>query len=154
MDLTPLCLPPGSPLSRGPRGGAGGGVYTKAMPIHAMITEDDFISRTILAGLLEDFYPDVRIVCMAPTVKESLEFLRDHKIDLLFLDIELPDGKGFDILRSIHNVDFIVIITTSYPKYQEEAGSFHNLYTIIKPLTRQNLEKAMQCFRKEETYLN
>lgn len=116
------------------------------MPINAMITEDDLLSRKILSYLLEDYYPDVHIVGMAQTVRDSLEFLKDHKIDLLFLDIELPDGKGFDILKSLPNVDFTVIITTSYLRYKEEAGAFPNLYTIIKPLARQNLENAMKCF--------
>jgi two-component system, LytTR family, response regulator len=76
------------------------------MPINAMITEDDLLSRTILCDLLEDYFPDVHIVGMAQTVKESVEFLKDHKIDLLFLDIELPDGKGPDILRSAPECGF------------------------------------------------
>jgi two-component SAPR family response regulator len=116
------------------------------MIINAMITEDDLFSRTVLCDLLEDYYPDVKIVGMAQTVKDSVEFLKDHKVDLLFLDIELPDGKGPDILLALQNVDFTVIITTSFVKYTEELGSPKIIYSILKPLTRKSLEIAMKAF--------
>ena len=105
----------------------------------------------MLCDLLEDYFPDVHIVGMAQTVKESVEFLKDHKIDLLFLDIELPDGKGPDILKSIQNVDFTVIITTSFVKYAEEISSNDILFSILKPLTRESLDKAMRCFSEKKT---
>ncbi len=120
------------------------------MQINAMITEDDLLSRTMLCDLLEDYFPDVHIMKMAQTVKESVEFLKEHKIDLLFLDIELPDGKGFDILKSLRNVDFTVIITTSFLKYAEELSSADILYSIIKPLTHDSLDKAMKCFSRKK----
>jgi two-component system, LytTR family, response regulator len=119
------------------------------MPINTMIAEDDLLSRAILVDLLEDHFPQVQIVGMEGTVKDSIVFLNDHKIDLLFLDIELPDGKGFDILRSLQNWNFSVIITTSYVKHAEELDSLNILYSIIKPLTRQSLEKAMKVFRRK-----
>jgi two-component system, LytTR family, response regulator len=121
------------------------------MPINAMITEDDLLSRTMLCDLLEDYFPEVHIVGMAQTVKESVEFLKDHKIDLLFLDIELPDGKGPDILKAIRNVDFTVIITTSFVKYAEDLRSVEILYSIIKPLTHESLDKAMKCFSEKKS---
>ena len=121
------------------------------MSINAMITEDDLLSRTMLCDLLEDYFPEVHILGMAQTVKESVEFLKDHKIDLLFLDIELPDGKGPDILKALRNVDFTVIITTSFVKYAEELRSAEILYSIIKPPTHESLEKAMKCFTEKKT---
>jgi two-component SAPR family response regulator len=123
------------------------------MSINAMITEDDLLSRTMLCDLLEDYFPEVHIVEMAQTVKESVEFLKDHKIDLLFLDIELPDGKGPDILKALQNVDFTVIITTSFVKYAEELSSADILYSIEKPLTHESLEKAMKCFSEKKSNL-
>lgn len=120
------------------------------MTINAMITEDDLFSRTVLCDLLEDYYPDVKIVGIAQTVKDSVEFLMDHKVDLLFLDIELPDGKGPDILLALQNVDFTVIITTSFVKYNEKLGSPNIIYSILKPLTHESLEIAMKAFFGEK----
>jgi len=115
-----------------------------------MITEYDLLSRAMLCDLLEDRFPEVHIVGMADNVKDSVVFLNDHKKDLLFLDIELPDGMGFDILRSLQNWDFYVIVATSYAKYAEELGSLNILYSIVKPLTRQSLEKAMMRFSEKK----
>ncbi len=120
------------------------------MTINAMITEDDLLSMAMLHDLLEDNFPDVHIIAMAETVQDSIAFLKDHKIDLLFLDIELPDGNGFDILRSLKNFDFNVILTTSYNKYAEEPGSLDILYSIVKPLTRQSLDKAMNKLQESD----
>lgn len=117
------------------------------MPINTMITEDDLLSRAILVDLLEDHFPDVKIIGMVETVKDSIIFLENHKIDLLFLDLELPDGKGFDILRSIQTRDFAVIVTTSYTKYAEELTSLNIFHSIVKPLTYQRLEKVMKDFQ-------
>ena len=68
------------------------------MPVNAMITEDDLLSMAMLHDLLEDHFPDVHIVKMARTVKDSMGFLKENNIDLLFLDIELPDGNGVSSL--------------------------------------------------------
>lgn len=125
------------------------------MPINAMITEDDPLSKAILCDLLEDYFPDVHIICMAETVKESVAFLTEHKIDLLFLDIELPDGKGFDILTGFENLELGVIVTTSYASY---AGSekFCNLVDfLVKPVTRQTLSNAIGMYNQQlHTHIN
>jgi len=120
----------------------------EAMPINAMITEDDLFSMTILCDLLEDYFPDVRVLGIAETVKDTVEFLREHPVDLLFLDIELPDGKGPDVLKSIHDRDMKVIVTTSFPRYLEEQGSDQILHAITKPLTYERLAAAMEIYLK------
>jgi two-component system, LytTR family, response regulator len=119
------------------------------MPIAAMITEDDLLSMAMLHDLLEDDFPEVHIVGMAKTVEESLAFLKEHKIDLLFLDIELPDGNGFDILERSENKDFSVIITTSYVTYSS-SGNFINLVDfLVKPVTPGALRNAMRRYDQQ-----
>jgi two-component SAPR family response regulator len=126
-----------------------GRVYPKPMPIEAMITEDDLLSMAMLRDLLEDNFPEIHIVGMFKTVKESLAFLKEHKIDLLFLDIELPDGNGFDILERSENKDFSVIITTSYVTYSS-SGKFINLVDfLVKPVTPGALQNAMRRYNQQ-----
>ena len=119
-----------------------------AMLINAMITEDDLFSMTILCDLLEDYFPEVRVLGIAETVKDTVEFLREHPVDLLFLDIELPDGKGPDVFKSIQDRNMKVIVTTSFPRYIEEQGSDQILHTILKPLTYERLTAAMEIYLK------
>ena len=119
------------------------------MTIKAMITEDDLLSRTMLSDLLEDHFPGVYIVGMAQTVKDSLEFIRYHQIDLLFLDLELPDGNGFEILESSESRDFGVIITTSHSTRVKEPKQ-HNLIALLeKPVTIDALWNAMKRYDQQ-----
>ena len=114
-----------------------------------MITEDDLLSSAMLYDLLEDHFPWVHIVGMARTVKDSIAFLKDNKIDLLFLDIELPDGTGFDILAGSETKNFSVIITTSYVTYAG-TGKFINLVDfLVKPVTLGALANAMRRYDQQ-----
>ena len=113
-----------------------------------MITEDDLLSMAMLHDLLEDHFPGVHIAGMTQTVKDSLTFLKDHNIDLLFLDIELPDGNGFDILTGADKKNFGVIITTSYLTYAN-SGEFFNLVDfLVKPVTLFALKQAICKFEQ------
>jgi two-component system, LytTR family, response regulator len=119
------------------------------MPINAMITEDDLLSRTLLCDLLEDYFPEVHIVGTAQSVKESLALLNGNKIDLLFLDVELPDGNGFEILAGTENKNFGVIITTSYVTYANSA-KINNLVDFLeKPVSHGALENAMRRYDQQ-----
>jgi len=111
-----------------------------------MITEDDLLSAAMLYDLIEDYFPGVIIIRKAQTMKDSVAFLHGHKIDLLFLDIELPDGNGFEILRSLEVVNFEVVITTSHPNYMEANPSQKILACIVKPVTLSTLQQAMNMF--------
>jgi two-component system, LytTR family, response regulator len=117
-----------------------------AMPIRAMIIEDDLLSSTMLCDLLEDHFPEIEIVGVTESVKDSLQFLEDHKIDLLFLDIELPDGNGFDILCGTKNKRFGVIITTSYQTYAADPQPGNLVDFIVKPVTLNTLRNAIQKY--------
>jgi response regulator of citrate/malate metabolism len=119
------------------------------MLINVMITEDDLLSAAMLCDLLEDHFPFVRIVRKTQTVRDSVAFLRDNKIDLLFLDIELPDGNGFDILAGRETIDFEVIVTTSFRNYQGKVPAKKVLASIIKPVTSESLGVAMNAFMDE-----
>ena len=114
--------------------------------IRAFITEDDLLCRAILNDLLEDHFPGIQVVGMAGTVSETLQFLVTHPVDLLFLDIELPDGQGTEILSLFRNAEFLVIVTTSYHKYIEDHLPQKVLHSIIKPLNYGNLNPAMKKF--------
>lgn len=112
-----------------------------------MITEDDLLSRIMLCDLLADNFPEVFIVYMAPTVRESILFLCSNKIDLLFLDIELPDGNGLDILKRIKLSNFRIIITTSYPEYTNIPICSGNLLgLLVKPVTISSLKEVMKKY--------
>jgi two-component system LytT family response regulator len=118
------------------------------MAIQSLIVEDDLLSMAMLKDLLEDFFPEVLIAGMTHTVRDSLEFLEDHQVDMLFLDIQLPDGNGFDILNRKAKAGFKVVVTTSYPYYPIENQIFSIVDFIVKPVSKSAMRRAIDIYLK------
>ena len=114
--------------------------------ILALIIEDDALNSAQLKDLLNDHFPFVRIAGIAETLQDARPLLKCLHIDLLFLDIELPDGKGFDLLASLPEVNFEVIVTTSFSTYALDAIHYSALDYILKPISAEDLKKAMERF--------
>ena len=116
------------------------------MKVKAYIAEDDLLSSAILNDMLTDHYPQVEVVGKGETVSESVAFLSRNEVDLLFLDVEFPDGSGQDILDCDSAGPFGVIITTSYPESCNKFNSGVAAGVIIKPVTLATLSTAMNRF--------
>jgi two-component system, LytTR family, response regulator len=114
----------------------------------ALIVEDEALNRALILDLLAQAAPDFSEIQSADSVKMALALLPVFKPDLLFLDIELPDGKGFDVLRSLNVADFEVIFVTAYDHYALQAIRFCALDFLSKPLQMEDLRVALQKARK------
>jgi two-component system LytT family response regulator len=66
----------------------------------AIIIEDEYHNRELLRNLLQQYAPDVNILAEADSIQTAQQLLQENQPDLIFLDIELPDGKGFDLLKA------------------------------------------------------
>ena len=125
------------------------------MDIHreiiALIVEDDTFNSTLLKDLLNDHFPHIRVAGIAASIGEARPLFKCLNIDLLFLDVELPDGKGFDLLSSIPDVNFEVIVATSYSTYALDAIRHSALDYLIKPVSLEDLSKAMERFTRKFT---
>jgi two-component system LytT family response regulator len=115
----------------------------------ALIIEDDPLNGSMLQDLLTDHFPDIRVAGIATSLHEARTLLKCLTIDLLFLDIELPDGKGFDLLSAMPEVHFEVIVTTSHSNYALDAIRHSALDFLIKPVTREDLGNALSRFIKK-----
>jgi len=117
--------------------------------VKVFITEDDPMFCAMLEDLLADHFPSIKVCGKATTIAEAKKFLDTNPIDLLFLDIELPDGKGFDLLTTLSEVSFEVIITTSHSIYALDAIRHSALDYLIKPLNISDLERTIAKFTKK-----
>jgi two-component system, LytTR family, response regulator len=118
----------------------------------ALIIEDDPLNSSMLHDLLADHFPNIRVAGVAATLHEARTLLKCLAIDLLFLDIELPDGKGFDLLSEMPEIHFEVIVTTSHSNYMLDAIRHSALDFLIKPLALADLDNALSRFvRKFES---
>ena len=113
----------------------------------ALVVEDETKSRETLERMLSRYCPEVEVQGSAATLKNAREWISSHSPDLIFLDIELSDGNGFDLLRSYPEADFSVIFTTAYQEYALKALKASALDFLEKPIDIQELIAAVNKAR-------
>lgn len=109
----------------------------------AVIVDDEDAPRTILSGLLNRHHPEVHVLAIAQDVPSGLEAIRRHSPQVLFLDIELKDRTGFDLLRSLGEERPHVIFTTAHESYAVKAIRFSALDYLLKPIDATELKEAI-----------
>src|SRR5262249_5944695 len=103
-----------------------------AAGVRALIVDDERLARSELRRLLRDF-PDVEVVGEAGHVAEAEERVKALSPELIFLDIEMPGGSGFDLLQRLEDIP-AVIFTTAYDAYAVRAFEVNALDYLLKPI--------------------
>ena len=113
-----------------------------------VIIEDEFLNAVRLEKLLKEIDSDIQIVQVLDSVEKAVNFLTlATDIDLLFLDIQLTDGLGFDILPKIDPA-IPIIITTAFDQYAIEAYKYLSLDYLLKPIKEEELRRSLEKFEK------
>ncbi len=120
--------------------------------ISALLIDDDANLRSGMRGLLERYAPDFRIIGEADSVENGIDALIKLKPQVVFLDIQLTDGTGFDILEQVakrygKSSSHIVFIT-AHEQYAIKAFRFSALDFLLKPVDPEDLEKVMGKIRE------
>ncbi|HAQ19180.1 MAG TPA: DNA-binding response regulator [Prolixibacteraceae bacterium] len=110
---------------------------------HAVIIDDDQLARRGLKRILELNFKEIEILGEANSVASGLSLINQFEPDLVFLDIELPDGTGFSLLEKLTKVNFKVIFTTSYSDYAITAFKYSAFDYITKPVLIENVRSTM-----------
>lgn len=116
--------------------------------IRAVIIDDEDASRLTLNGLLARYVPDVKVIAEGVDVESGLAVIKQHTPDLVFLDIQMPDGSGFRLLEMLGDIDFNVIFTTAFDQYAIKAIKFSALDYLLKPVVPEDLVKAVEKHRE------
>ncbi len=104
-----------------------------------ILIDDDQLSRRGLRRILEQNFPEIEIVGEADSVSSGLDLINRVEPELVFLDIEMPDGTGFSLLEQVTNVNFKVVFTTSYSDYAITAFKYSAFDYIVKPVLIENV---------------
>ena len=112
--------------------------------VKAVIIEDESKSRKALVSLLGRYCTNVLVNGEADGVRSGIEQIRIQKPDVIFLDIQMPDGSGFKLLEQIENIDFDIIFTTAFDQYAIKAIKYSALDYLLKPIVPQELIEAVQ----------
>lgn len=118
--------------------------------IKCVIVDDELHGRIVLKELLAKFCPDISIAGEADHIVEAYNLIKDIKPDLVFLDIQMPGGNGFSLLKKFEDLDFEVVFVTSYDQYAVTAFKFSALDYLLKPVEIDELKACVEKVKKRK----
>ena len=113
------------------------------MLLSALLVDDEKNGRENLTGLIRSHCPNIRIVAEAASVEQAISAIQEHHPQLIFLDIEMPGGNGFQLLEHFKDFPFEVIFVTAYDNYAIKAIRFSAADYILKPIHLNDLQIAV-----------
>ena len=125
------------------------------MTLTAVIVDDEMHSVDVLKNLLEAYCPTVKILGKADNAMAGSNLINEHSPDLVFLDIEMPFGTGFDMLDVLDQKSTAVIFVTAYDHYALKAIKYYAIDYLLKPVDIDELKEAVKKVeqRKEQQAL-
>lgn len=129
-------------------------MMTKHFEYTAIIVDDEKSNRVILNTLLKKECPEIEVIYETDDIEDAFLEITNLKPNLLFLDIQMPKGGGFDLLKKFETYPFEVIFVTSYDKYALNAIKASALDYLLKPLERLDLKEAVEKFKKTQIKKN
>jgi two-component system LytT family response regulator len=112
--------------------------------MNAVIIEDDPFHLEILRDLLKEEFPQISVIGQGGLWSEGVRLVRSLHPDLVFLDIDLPDKSGFEVLEELSDQQFDVVFVTAHEKYAVQAHQFDSVGYLIKPIHRDDLRQVIK----------
>ena len=111
--------------------------------IKTVLIDDEKKAIDNLTIMLTEFCKNVEIVGTASSINDGIDVIQSKKPELVFLDIEMPHGTGFDLLSKLDIIDFQVIFVTAYNQYAIQAIKYNALDYILKPIDIDELKNSV-----------
>lgn len=133
--------------------------------LKALIVDDEVAGAALLKKLLDRYCENVNVIGIAYSVKSAADKIKAMTPDVVFLDIEMPFGSGFDLLKEIKDINIRVIFTTAHSRYALKAFRYNAIDYLLKPIDPDELMEAVkkceerkkpesQDFKRIENLLN
>ncbi|MEZ4938040.1 MAG: LytTR family DNA-binding domain-containing protein [Crocinitomicaceae bacterium] len=119
-------------------------------PIKVIIVDDETSAIKNLSSLIQHINPRISIVATAEDLAKGIEAIKEHKPDVVFLDIEMPNYAGYEIINLIDKIDFEIVFVTAYNQYALKAFELAALDYIVKPVEIERLEDTLQRIEKRQ----
>ncbi len=116
--------------------------------LSAVIIDDEKSARVLLEKMLELYCPTIKVIGQAEGVASGVEAIRTLEPDVVFLDIQMLDGTGFDLLKEFSYINFKYIFVTAYQEYAVKAFKFSAIDYILKPVDSTDLINAVEKLNK------
>jgi len=119
-------------------------------PVRSFIADDESAARTVIKDYIAQSFPDVIVVGEATSVEQAITLIQNQKIDLLFLDVQLEDGTGFQLLDQLPDLNFNVIFTTAHDEFAIRAFRYNAIDYLLKPIDPDEFVMAVQKARQHQ----
>ncbi len=119
--------------------------------MRAIVVDDEEKARASLMGLLNNFFEDIEVVGEADGVQSGKRIITEKKPDLLFLDVQMQDGTGFDLLAEIDRSNIHVIFVSAHDYFAITAIKFSAVDYLVKPVDPSDLQRAIDKIRQQKS---
>ena len=119
--------------------------------IKCIIVDDEESARDVLSNLLTRFCPQVEILDKCSNILQAVESVKKHQPDVVFLDIEMPNYAGYEIVKFFDKIDFEIIFVTAFDKYALRAFEIAALDYLLKPV---DIERLKQTVERLESHID
>ena len=117
--------------------------------IRAILVDDEESARDVLENLLKRFCPEVELLAKCTNVEQAVASIRELQPDLVFLDIEMPNYAGYEIVKFFPEINFELIFVTAYDKYAIRAFEVSAVDYLLKPIDIDRLKNAVSRVMKQ-----
>lgn len=117
----------------------------------AIIVDDEEPGRKNLAVLLHKYCPEIELIAEAASATEAKQKILSLQPEVLFLDVQMPELDGFDLLDSLSQKDFYIIIVTAHAEYGIQAVKAGAVDYILKPIVIKELQQAIKKIIEKDT---
>ena len=121
------------------------------MGIKSVIIDDEKLAREGLKSLLDEYAEDVDVIGYADSAFNGIKEIKSCQPDLIFLDIEMSGGSGFEMLDAMDQINFDVIFVTAHAEFAVRAFKYEALDFLLKPVDPLELDQAIEKHRKRVT---
>lgn len=114
--------------------------------MNCVIIEDELAGQELLKIKLTRFFPEVTVIQIIDNKPEAVKFLNENPyiVDFIFLDIQIREGSGIQVLQEVNNRNFDVIFTTAYDQYTLDAFHLEATHYLLKPIQDSELKAAIE----------
>ena len=120
--------------------------------IRAILIDDEERARNTLSSLLSSYCPEVNVLATCANVPDGVLVINRHKPDVVFLDIEMPDYNGFELLGFFREIDFDIVFVTAYSEYAIKAFEISAVDYILKPIDIDQLKNSVEKLKQKKMH--
>ena len=118
--------------------------------LNICIIDDEYDARLLLREMLTELVPDSRIIGEAHSKKTAIDLLKNMQPDAVFLDIDLKDGSGFEVLSALPPPQYALVFATAFDAFALKAFHYNAIDYLLKPIGQEELKKAVGRIKKSQ----